>query len=46
MRRVEELTQRRLGETGDVAELWMALRALPLCHFEPDGPLNAQGADT
>jgi purine catabolism regulator len=46
MRRVEELTQRRLGETGDVAELWMALRALSLCHLEPDGALKAQGADT
>jgi purine catabolism regulator len=30
MRRVEELTQRRLAETADVAELWMALRALSL----------------
>ena len=27
MRRVEELTDRNLSDTGDVAELWLALRA-------------------
>jgi PucR family transcriptional regulator, purine catabolism regulatory protein len=27
MSRVEELTARRLNDTGDVAELWLALRA-------------------
>jgi purine catabolism regulator len=31
MRRVEELTGRKLADTNDVAELWLALRALPLC---------------
>lgn len=30
MRRVEELTGRQLGETNDVAELWLALRAAEL----------------
>lgn len=28
MRRVEELTGRKLNDTGDVAELWLALKAL------------------
>jgi purine catabolism regulator len=27
MRRVEELTSRRLSDTGDVADLWLALQA-------------------
>jgi purine catabolism regulator len=31
MRRVEELTGRRLDETDDVAELWLALRAAEYC---------------
>jgi purine catabolism regulator len=30
MKRVEELTGRRLDDTGHVAELWFALRALEL----------------
>jgi purine catabolism regulator len=30
MKRVEELTGRRLDDTGDVAELWLALQALKL----------------
>jgi PucR family transcriptional regulator, purine catabolism regulatory protein len=34
MRRVEELTQRRLDDTGNVAELWLALRALEVIAAE------------
>lgn len=30
MRRVEELTARRLNDTGDVAELWLTLRAVEM----------------
>ncbi len=37
MRRVEELTGRRLDRTGDVAELWLALRALEVSGTKPSG---------
>jgi purine catabolism regulator len=30
MRRVEELTGRKIGDTGTIAELWMAISALEL----------------
>jgi purine catabolism regulator len=37
MRRVEELTGRRLDQTGDVAELWLALRAAEIPGSEVEG---------
>jgi purine catabolism regulator len=37
MRRVEELTGRRLGRTEDVAELWLALRAAEAAGRSPGG---------
>jgi PucR family transcriptional regulator, purine catabolism regulatory protein len=30
IKRVEELTGRRLDDTGDVAQLWLALQSLEL----------------
>jgi len=35
MRRIEQLTGRHLNSTGDVAELWLALRVLELSSGEP-----------
>lgn len=38
MKRVEELTGRRLHDTGDIAELWLALRTLDLGTAEERPP--------
>jgi hypothetical protein len=35
MRRIEQLTGRHLNSTGDVAELWLALRVLEVSPGEP-----------
>lgn len=44
MRRVEELTGRRLDDTGDVAELWFALKAAAtVAPRSPPGPAEAPG---